>query len=103
MLKFDINNLFNEIINKNKSEVLDEKHSYIISIELPGIKKDGIRIEYKGYTLYVYTINSIKAFKSFVVPNVDILNSKAQLEDGILKIILPKTHQSDEIYNISIE
>jgi HSP20 family protein len=107
-----MNNLFdsllNEIIEDSKSFVThydDIKFSsnddvYNITIAIPGLTKDDIKIKVKDNKLFVsYVSNSknkiqkfVKDFqKSYYLPkDVDYNNIKAMVENGVCSIEIPK-------------
>ncbi len=103
--------LFNErFMSKNlmKSDVLENEDEYKIFIEIPGVKKEDIHLEYKDFNLIVsYSFknedaenNNYKVLKrerfvgnysrSYYMPNIEERNISATYSDGILKIILLK-------------
>lgn len=91
------------------SELMEEESRYILSIDLPGMKKDDIKIEVADSTLVIsgerkhdkrMDANQVHryekpygAFKrSFVLPStVKADGIEARYEDGVLELYLPKT------------
>lgn len=91
------------------SELMEEENHYLLSMDLPGMKKEDIKIEVADGTLvisgerknakhndtnqvhrYEKTYGSFK--RSFVLPNtIDAEKVEARYEDGVLELYLPKT------------
>jgi HSP20 family protein len=85
---------------------------YILKMDIPGIKKSEVKIEAEGNTLTVsgerkeereektakrhYTESSYGSFmRSFSLPQpINEKEVKAQYNDGILKVTVPKTEKS---------
>lgn len=91
---------------------IDEtKEAYLLSFDLPGIKKDDLKIDVRGRTLTVsgerkretqsdangyqrYECMTGAFSRSFTVPEgVDAARVDAQLADGVLKVTLPKSEE----------
>ena len=95
--------------NLMKTDVRETEHTYEVDVDLPGFKKDEIKVDLKdGYL----TISAAKGLdkdekdkegkyirqeryagacsRSFYVGNVETKDVSAKYEDGILKISLPK-------------
>lgn len=100
--------------NKNRINMKEEENEYIATLELPGIPKDKISIEYKNDTLNIFineTDNDILQkkdkdgiiIKSVLAPNVDYINAKAKYNEGLLTVFLPKKEIIDKSYLIKIE
>ncbi len=117
---FDLLNSFmnefhvNSFDSKNlipKANIYEENDEFIVEAEVPGIKKENISLEIKNNTLCIDTKNNyedkvegnkyyIKEIidknysRSFYIPkNIDTEKLTANLEDGILKIKLPKSEE----------
>jgi len=99
------------------SELMEEENHYMLSIDIPGMKKEDIKIEVADGTLVIsgerknekrnesnqiqrseaYNIHryekSYGSFKrSFVLPNtINADKVEARYEDGVLELYLPKT------------
>lgn len=91
------------------SELMEEENHYLLSIDIPGMKKEDIKIEVADGTLiisgerknekrseanqvhrYEKTYGTFK--RSFVLPNtIDAEKVEARYEDGVLELYLPKT------------
>lgn len=114
--KIDIEKFINDVMGvKIKSDIVDNDLNYIVYCEVPGIKKENINIEYSNGILTIFAADDIKydnliksersnglQLRSFSIPNVNILNSFAELNDGILKITLPKISPKNEHFKITI-
>lgn len=114
--KTDIEKFINDVIGlKIKSDIVDNDLNYIVYCEVPGIKKENISVEYSNGILTILTADDTKyenliksersnglQIRNFNIPNIDILNSSASLNDGILKITLPKINAKNEHFKINI-
>tara|TARA_B100001971_G_scaffold37960_1_gene32996 strand:+ start:39459 stop:39944 length:486 start_codon:yes stop_codon:yes gene_type:complete len=97
-------------VNRNYSpdfEVIERDEATFISADLPGIKKEDIKIEYKDGHLLLsgerkstlkerdYTEKKYGVFKrSFKIPkNLDASQIQANFEDGVLTLALPKKEE----------
>lgn len=88
-------------------EIVEHDHVTLLSTDLPGVKKDDIKIEFKeGYlTLsgerkskhtesHYSEIKYGKFEKSFKLPkNLDIDKVEAQFHDGVLTLAIPRKEQ----------
>lgn len=98
-----------------KSDVVDLDDHYEVSVDVPGINKKDINLSYQGDTLTVtatrHSSNTEKDDKgniithertegrvqrSYYLPEVALYKIKAQVDDGVLKITLPKSENSDK-------
>ena len=98
-----------------KSDVVDLDDHYEVSVDVPGINKKDINLSYQGDTLTVtarrHSSNTEKDDKgniithertegrvqrSYYLPEVALDKIKAQVDDGVLKITLPKSENSDK-------
>jgi len=66
-----------------------------IEIDLPRLKKENVKVKAFGNTVHVKAIVKEEGFesvleRSFEFPNGDVENTSVKLEDGVLKIIVPK-------------
>lgn len=90
-------------------ELEEDETSYLVSIDLPGMKKSDIKIDCSEDVLTVsgeriretkgegkYTERPYGTFqRTFTLPShVAVNNIKAMFEDGVLKVTLPKTEES---------
>jgi HSP20 family protein len=93
-------------------DIIEEEKELLLTAELPGMKKEDVQLEIAEGTLtlkgekkvekekkegtYRVFERSYGAFeRSFVLPrSVDPNNIKADFEDGVLKIHLPKTEKA---------
>lgn len=112
----DFNHLmpaFNAENQQLKSDVVDLDDHYEVSIDVPGINKQDINLNYQNDTLTVtatrHTSNTEKDDKgnvitrertagrlqrSYYLPAVELDKIKAQVNDGVLKITLSKSETS---------
>lgn len=90
-------------------ELEEDENSYLVSIDLPGMKKSEIKIDCTEDVLSIsgervrevkgegkYTERPYGTFqRTFTLPShVEVNNIKALFEDGVLKVTLPKTAES---------
>jgi HSP20 family protein len=76
-------------------------NEYIITLEIPGFKKENIKVEVKNQTLYV-SAKTLKATvsRSFRYFDWEPANAKNKLEDGVLIITVPRTKQETKVLEI---
>lgn len=86
-------------------DVEESDEMYLISADLPGLKKEEVKIEMAGSNLNISGERTKEVrsegycerahgrfFRSFALPeNVDAKKVEASFEDGVLRIVLPKT------------
>ncbi|WP_125711374.1 Hsp20/alpha crystallin family protein [Lacticaseibacillus porcinae] len=92
-----------------KTDINETDDAYVAKIDMPGINKDDIKLNYQDNVLSISvskadfndhqdkdgnTLMSERSYgsmsRSFRLPNVDEANIKAQYTDGVLTINLPK-------------
>lgn len=94
--------------------------AYHIEVDLPGVKKEDIKVDVSDRTLtisgnrhskeevnekdyYRYESSYGKFQRSFTLPdNVDTENVTASCEDGVLEVVVPKT-QKEETKKIEVK
>ncbi len=104
-----------------KADIRETPQEFIVEAELPGMKKDEIVVELKDNTLTISAekkeeyneekenyVRRERRFgstrRSFYVENVDDKKVKADYQDGILKIVLPKLEETPpHNYRINID
>lgn len=96
---------------KFNADIKETQNEYLVSAELPGVKKEDINLEYKENTLIISAtrneeINEEKdnyirrersygqVSRTFHVENVDREKISAKFENGELQITLPKLTQT---------
>jgi HSP20 family protein len=86
-------------------DVEENDEMFLVSVDIPGVKKDEIKIDVQGNTLRLsgerkreakdegyYERSSGRFSRSFTLPeNVDASKIEAHFEDGVLRVVLPKT------------
>lgn len=82
----------------------EEDEQFIVEVSVPGYKKDEIKMNFENDLLSISAkiekkegeTSWKKSFKKeyTINKNVDVDNINAKLEDGILKVILPKAQSS---------
>ncbi|MGQ4915512.1 MAG: Hsp20/alpha crystallin family protein [Candidatus Asgardarchaeia archaeon] len=129
-----MNNLFNktfsELIPSIEAEfglkeplmdMMEDENDIIVTMEIPGVSKDDIKIQVYDNTLEVKAETKTKEeykdknvirmerqhtgfYRKITLPEeVDFENAKASYENGILKIILPKKVKAKAAKEIKIE
>lgn len=110
LLKDFASNFFMEGTFKLDVKKTDE--GYLVHAELPGFKKEDIKISYEKEILTISasheeteesseflvkerTRRSMK--RTMMIPDVDETLIKAHLENGVLEITLPKTEKAKEV------
>lgn len=93
----------------NTNEVVEGKDGYKIFLDVPGVRKENITIETEGTELLISATRKardgsqyprtqdngklIRRFR-FDPSAVSTEGAKAQLEDGVLEVFLPKTSKA---------
>ena len=111
-----------EIENIMQSDVAETDKDYVVKIDMPGMNKDDIKLNYKDGVLSV--AGTRKAFKdtndkerniihkersegsisrSYRLPNVVANEIHAQYDNGVLTITLPKQIAGDDDNSIQID
>lgn len=89
-----------------RADILDDGDAYILEAELPGFKKDQIKLELKDHMLtvtamrpaegrahgiYILQERRMDSFsRSFEITGTDEENLRAAFEDGVLRVTMPK-------------
>lgn len=94
------------------TDVAEYEGEYVVVAELPGVKKEDVKISVEGGTLTLkgerkhygfpdgtkvlrHETNTQPFVRSFVLPEeVDVNQISAEMKDGILRIRLPKAEQA---------
>jgi HSP20 family protein len=87
-------------------DLIEDEKEVRVSVEIPGMNKDEINIEYKDGILKVSgekkieksekghrEIRSGKFSRSVSVKDIDFENGSAEYRDGVLSVILPKAEK----------
>jgi HSP20 family protein len=103
--------------NKPIHDIIENDNEYVLELILAGMKKDNVSINVKNDELIIVAerkeINDLKYNrkqsyfgkyeKSFVLPeNINSENINASMEDGILKIMIPKKESNKTVKTIEI-
>ena len=77
------------------SDMTEDDDKYMLKLQIPGVKKDEIKLAFKNDTLTVSWEHKTKheqsvGNESFYVNGADVDKIDANLKDGILNITIPK-------------
>lgn len=103
-----------------RSDIIEDEKSYIVTMDVPGLSKSDIKIDFQNGYLQVSAENKEAAeeteknyvrreryygafSRQFYLGNVDADNIKAEYNNGILKITVPKLDESINKKKIDIE
>lgn len=103
-----------------KVDIKEEDNQYLLEAEIPGVKKDQIKVDYdRNYlTISVEQQEEIneekdhyicrerrlgKTSRTFHAKDIDPDGIEAAYEDGVLKVILPKTREAQRKTSIEIK
>lgn len=104
-----------------KVNTREGEFAYHVDVDLPGIKKEDIKIDVKENTLIVsgernfkeevkeedyYRVETSfgKFSRNFILPeNIDHENIEAACENGVLEIIIPKLEKKENVKTIQIK
>ncbi len=115
-LKDIVNNVSNRYFMA--SDLCENGKAYMLTCDVPGVKKENIDISFENRTLtvsvkacdeedkknYIRKENySAQYSRSYYLADGDSQNIKAKLENGVLRVIVGKINQVPEKQTISIE
>ncbi|MCW8837712.1 MAG: Hsp20/alpha crystallin family protein [Thiovulaceae bacterium] len=104
-----------------KVNTREGEFAYHIDVDLPGVKKEDIKVDIKENTLVIsgershkeevkeedyYRVESNfgKFTRSFTIPdNTDIENIEAKSDNGVLEVVIPKVEPVDTTKSISVK
>lgn len=107
-------------VNDMKSDIYEEEENYIIEIDIPGVEKEDINIEFdKGYiNVYYETSSDDNSFtktyikkervygttkRSFYVGDVLDDEISASFNNGVLRLVIPKSEEEEGKRKIDID
>ena len=111
-----IENIWMPAVNEKE----DEK-AYYVEVDLPGVKKEDINIEVKDNLLVISGERKFKKEENdkgyrrvesffgkferrFTLPaDADVENIEAKVEDGVLKLTIPKVKEQENVKKIEIK
>jgi len=113
-------NLERERVSDMKCDIYEEEKNYVVLVDVPGYQKDDIFIDIsRGYLTIGLVSNDENSFedrsyirkervfsnvkRQFYVGDVDDANVRASLNDGVLKIVFPKSEDNVDKKIIEIE
>ena len=125
LLQFDYPKTFNELLEDSLSpvkgasarsypamDVMEQENEYVAVVDLPGVKKEDVKITYEKNILTVegerkpfeipqdarVLLNEMRVrefSRSIRVPvEIDASNISAELNNGVLKVVLPKSQEA---------
>ncbi|MDF2988829.1 MAG: hypothetical protein K0R50_4339 [Eubacterium sp.] len=127
---FDMDSIFNDFLNDSafgfeglnsiKADVKENEKEYIVEAEIPGAKKEDIKLDLRDDRLTIAVERSEETkeernnyirrerkfgstSRSFYVENVKQEDVTAKYEDGILSIVLPKSEVKKTNNRIEIQ
>jgi len=92
-----------DFVRHLSTDIEEDENNYYIKAEVPGLTKEDIDISYEENTITISanwneeSENSIrkgKFEKSFRVRNIDTEKMEANLDNGILKVVMPKSEEA---------
>ncbi len=103
-----------------KIDVREEEKMYLIEADMPGVKREDIKVAYDDQTLSIAVERkedkedkkenylhrertSVSMKRSIHLPGVDPKKVKAKLDEGVLKVIAEKTDGQDVGHVITVE
>lgn len=103
-----------------KLDVKDQEQEYVVEAEMPGVTKDQIHLDYQGNQLlirvekqeqteeekdnYIHRERKFSSMqRSIMLKDIEPSSIEASLENGVLKIKLPKTEQKPSKYQIEVK
>lgn len=102
-----------------KSDLLESEGAYLLTIDIPGVLKENVSLDYDKDVLtvkvkkvaedlkdakYVQRERGLgDASRSYNIPDIDADKIKAKFENGVLEIVLPKKDKSESKKRITIE
>jgi len=85
--------------NWRPTDVNENEKEYNIEIELPRFKKNEIQVEVTKGILKVTAKNTRSSYiREFSLPFVELDKTDVKLEDGVLKIVVPKNANGQTKY-----
>ncbi len=124
MLYFN-NDIFDDLFNgfnyntDLKADLLESDGAYLLTVDIPGVDKKNVGIEYSDDMLtinvkreqnkdkdakYLTEEREFGEFsRSFNLENIDEDNIKAKFENGVLEVVLPKKKEANNKKLIAIE
>lgn len=107
------NSMFNEAISREmRTDIEENDNQYLITMDIPGVKKEDIDIsvldgtvtvsvkkvktenENKNYVIRERSVRS--ASRSFYLDSIDENSIKAKYENGILRLVVSKAKPAEE-------
>lgn len=104
-----------------KVNTREGEFAYHVDVDLPGVKKEDIKVDIKENVLTVSGERHSKAevrekdyyrvesnfgsfARSFTLPdNVDVENIEAKSENGVLEVVIPKLAEKETVKSISVQ
>ena len=100
-----------------KTDITEEEKFYVLSVDLPGFKKENIELSFKdGYLTIAVEMKGVdektkflrrerfmgKASRRYYVGDIDETLVEARFEDGVLTVRVPKELKEEKTHQIKI-
>ena len=83
--------------NWRPTDITEDEKSYRIEVELPGFKKNEIKVTTKGNSLVISAKNNKSSYtRAFSSSGADLSKIESTLENGVLTINIAKTLEAQE-------
>lgn len=103
-----------------RMDVKDLETSYVVEAELPGIKKEEVKLDYENDRLIISVESSqsvdeekenyvhrerrrTSLQRALLLKNIDVSRIDAKLEDGVLSITIPKMEEQSNKIQIEVK
>ena len=103
--KYFLDDVFDDFMTQNnntmKCDVYEKDGNYNIEVDIPGFKKEDIKVEAKNYVCHERRYGKYE--RSFYLGDLKTDDISAKFENGILKVRVPKVEESENKKLIEIE
>lgn len=90
-----------------RRKFVEQDDRYILTLDLPGVKKENIAIEMESdgsISIRTESERGVYEYSLQTLPkNIDTTNMTAKLELGVLQVYLPKTESAKKTIQIALE